>query len=170
MWDQIKKVISSVAPILGSAVGGPFGAMAAKIIAKTITGDENSDESDILQTLNSTPEALLKLKRAEFNFKIKMKEIGIKESQLRADDRDSARSREEMLIKFGHKDYTMQILALTVTVGFFGLIFSLLFVQIPSDATTFVKEILFLMGGYFGGIITYYFGSSEGSRIKDLMK
>lgn len=170
MWDNIKKVISSVAPILGTAIGGPFGGIAAKMIAKAITGNENADESAILETLNTNPKVLLKLKQAEFDFKFKMKEAGIKEDQLRADDRKSARERQSLMAKYGQKDYTMQVLAFLVTIGFFALIFSVLFVPIPADANIFVKEILFLMGGYFGGIVTYYFGSSEGSRRKDMNK
>ena len=58
-WDGVKNLISSAAPMLGTALGGPAGAAVGGLIAKAL-GVEESPEA-IEAELRRDPAALLKL-------------------------------------------------------------------------------------------------------------
>ena len=158
-----KSIVNTVAPVLGFALAGPLGGAATKMIANTLLDDEDATESEIAAAVaNATPEQLGALKKAEMDFEVRMKEAGVDLAQINAADRDSARKRE---IATG--DYTPKLLALAVTVGFFGLLGAMTKLEIPVAN----REILFIMigalGASFGAVIQYYFGSSDGSKQKN---
>lgn len=80
---------------------------------------------------------------------------------MEASDRNSARQRETAI-----KDKTPAILAYSITIGFFSVLFYMLNFEVPQSE----REVLFVMLGSLGtawtGIIAYYFGSSAGSAAK----
>ena len=69
-----KSVVGTVAPVLGTALGGPFGGLAGKMIQDAL-GVDNEDA--MVQELQANPDALVKLKEVELSFKARMKELGI---------------------------------------------------------------------------------------------
>lgn len=89
-------------------------------------------------------------------------------AKIEADDRNSARQRELELAKTGNPDLTPKVLAYGVTVGFFGILFFMLFASMPINDQT--HDVLLVMLGSLGtawtGVIAYYFGSSAGSAAK----
>ncbi len=111
------------------------------------------------------PDALLKLQQAEDAFKIQMTQLGIdsaeKMAELDNEDRASARSREIAV-----KDRTPMMLAISVTVGFFGMLAILAFVQTQATAHDILVGMTGSLGSAWLGIIGYYFGSSSGSAAK----
>lgn len=160
-----KNVVATVAPYLGAAVGGPLGGAAMSVIANTL-GLSEKTEGAIKQALSgTTPEQLLALKKADLEFSVRMKEIGltnVKDMEaLAVSDRDSARKREMTV-----GDKTARNLAYLITAGFFSVLTSLLFLDIPEGS----KEVLFVMLGSLGtawiGVNSYYFGSTAGSSKK----
>ena len=66
-----KSVVGTVAPLLGTALGGPFGGVAGKMIQDALGVDS---ESAAIAELQTNPDALISLRQVEANFKIKMKE------------------------------------------------------------------------------------------------
>lgn len=91
----------------------------------------------------------------------------LKEQELQVQDRGSARTREaEFLKATGHIDYLMWFLAIAgiVILGF------CLYVLVNSELANKELFIHFLgiTEGLVVGIYSYYFGSSAGSRIKDM--
>jgi len=160
-----KGIISNVAPVLGTAIGGPFGGIAAKFITGAILGEENATD-DIDQAkeaiLSADPDSLLKLKEAEYEFKADMKRLEIDEQKLGNDDRDSARDREIQT-----KDKMPALIALSALAGFFGILLAMIFVALPEAA----EQPLAVMLGALGTLVTqigaYYFGSSAGSSKKN---
>lgn len=159
-----KNVVGSVAPVLGAALGGPLGGAAVSVIADALGLNEQT-ESAIKNALSgTTPEQLLAIKNAENDFAFKMQELGFHSvrdmEKLAVDDRDSARKREMAV-----GDKTARNLAYAITVGFFGILVGLMFIEVDTN-----KEILYMMLGALGsawaGVIAYYFGSTAGSAKK----
>lgn len=162
-----KKTIKAVAPMIGTAIGGPFGGLATSAISAVLGTPENATEKQMAEAVkNATPDQLLALKEADNNFLVKMKELGIKEQDLHAKDRDSARKRE---IALGG-DITMKIMAGATVIGFFVFIGYLLSNGTPEGMD---KTLLGMIIGYVVGLVqqvyNYYFGSSKGSKDKTVL-
>ena len=92
--------------------------------------------------------------------------------KLEVEDRSSARSREaEFLKATGHIDYLMWFLAIAGISLFAYMVYSVMTGHIPEGQ----KELIFHLFGLVEGtmlvsVYNYYFGSSAGSRIKDMRK
>lgn len=160
MWQDILK---TVAPILGGAVGGPMGAMATKWLATEFLGDAQASEDDVAQAIiNADPVKLLELKQLDTTFQIEMRKLGIKESQLINDDRNSARQ------LFRVNKWPQIILSAIFIVGYF-LILSLLVsgtLTISSEVKDTVILLIGLLTREVPTIMQFWFGSSSGSKDK----
>ena len=159
-----KKVVGSVAPVLGTALGGPFGGMATKLITDALgikTSDPDQTAAAIDKVVATDPDAVVKIRKAELKLKEKMRELNIKESELVYKDIESARKRQIAL-----KDKTPPVLAGLITLGFFGLLYILSFHAVPLETMDIIKIMTGVLGTAFISVITYYFGSSHGSAKK----
>ena len=108
-----KSTLGAIAPILGTAIGGPFGALAGKALGDAL-GVDGADEAAVSEALRrATPEQLLAIKQADHQFKLDMAKLGFKPEELALEDRKSARAREIAL-----NDPTVGRLAWTIIVGF----------------------------------------------------
>lgn len=68
IYSSIIPIISKVSPVLGSALGGPAGALVGSLISSTLGVDMNKPE-EILNKLDSDPSSLDKLKELELQLK-----------------------------------------------------------------------------------------------------
>jgi len=95
----------------------------------------------------------------------------IKEKELDVQDRASARNREaQFVMATGHIDWLMWFLALAA-IGIFGfLVWTLLKSEVPEKNEILVVHTLGIIEGIIVSLFSYYFGSSAGSRIKDMRK
>lgn len=160
------KIIGAVAPTLATAVGGPIGGMAMKLItdALGIPGDASKD--DMAKAIsNATPDQLLALKKAENDFAVRMKELDIDLERIASDDRDSARKRETQV-----RDWMPRILAFTIVAGFMATVFLVLLGMVdgmkdPLMATT-VGTLIGFVSAKCEQVVAYYFGSSSSSQQK----
>jgi hypothetical protein len=136
--------------------------MATRAISEALLGKPDGTEDELLSAAKSaTPEQLLALKQAEQSFVVKMRELDLDLERISNEDRDSARNRE---IKTG--DYTPKLLAAAVTFGFFGVLFWMIANGLPSNGGEAMLVMLGTLGTAWGAIVSYYFGSSAGSREK----
>lgn len=160
-----KGVVSTVAPWIGTALGGPLGAMAITTVADAL-GLSDKTEGAIKQALAGvTPEQMLALKNADQAFALKMQELGfanIKDLEtIAAGDRDSARKREIEV-----KDNTPKVLAYLVTGGFFSVLGFMLTNTVPTESKDVLNLLLGSLGTAWISVISYYYGSTSGSRAK----
>lgn len=165
-----KDIVKNVAPVIGGALGGPFGAAATKALANVLVGSEDGDETAIEQAvLAASPETLAKLRQGDQEFKAKMAELGFKAEQLHAHDRASAR-------EMAHVNMWPQIiLSVTFIVGYFAVLTTVHGLiktpdeQINNQLIAFASGLLGLLTGEIPRIMAFWFGSSSGSKEKTAM-
>jgi hypothetical protein len=157
--EKAKQIIATIAPTLGTALGGPLGGMAGIVLSKALgTEDEKAIDAAIVK---GDPDALLKLKQAENDLAVRMKELNISEEKLSFDDVANARGREVQV-----KDKTPAHLAYAITVGFFGTLGFMLINGKPATGGDALLVMLGSLGTAWAGVVAYYFGSSTGSDRK----
>ena len=166
-----KSLVKSVAPMLGTALGGPFGGIAGAALAKCLGTDKQdagggADDASLAAALQgATPDQLLALKKADEDFHLQMTQLGYKNTAeleaIAAGDRANARGREVSL-----RDWTPRMLAYGVTLGFFGVLAFMLRSEIPAGSRDVLNVMLGSLGTAWISVVTYYFGSSAGSSRK----
>lgn len=158
--QKLKRFLGAAAPMLGSAVGGPFGGIAGRFIQDALGVD--SDEA-ALALVETDPEALLKLKGAEQAFLAHMEELGVEREKIAAGDRASAR---EMAAKTTLLPQI--VLGAAYTVGYFAILFLYLTgrVQVDPAHEGQLSTLIGALGGAQLMILTFFFGSSAGSKEK----
>jgi hypothetical protein len=96
-------------------------------------------------------------------------EIYIEISRLEQKDKESARAREVEYIKqTGHADWMMIFVGLTIMITFLGLMVLIVFKPIPTDNQHIIVNAIGILEGLVLSVAGYYYGSSLGSRIKDM--
>jgi hypothetical protein len=160
--EQLLNLVRTVAPSIATAVGGPLAGMATRAISEALLGRPDGTDDELVEAAKTaTPEQLLALKQAEQDFAVRMRELDIDLERITSADRNSARERE---IKTG--DHTPKFLAAAVTFGFFGILFWMIAYGLPVNGGEAMLVMLGTLGTAWGAIVSYYFGSSAGSREK----
>lgn len=155
-----KTIVGSVAPVLGAALGGPFGGMAGKFIAESLGVDEDKLEDAVL---NADPETLLDIKRLDHEFKLKLDELGLKKEQLAAEDRNSARN-----MAINTTLLPQVIISSIFIMGFIGVLY-LVFSGKTTLEGTMKETAIYVLGILSAGVtqvMNFFFGSSSGSKEK----
>ena len=162
-----KSVVGTVAPWIGTALGGPLGGMAVDAIGSALGLSERTEETIKRAISGATPEQMLALKRADQEFQARMQELGFQErdSLVRHDteDRNSARHMQETV-----KSIAPPVLAAVVTFGFFAVLAYMMFCEYFScDSTPESPALLMMLGSLgtaWGAVANFYFGSNHAER------
>ena len=165
LLKQFGPLLSSVAPSIATALGGPLAGLAVKSLSKALLGAEDFSEEAVMDAIaTASPEQLAAVKKIDADFKVQMKSLDIDLERISVDDRKSARDMQKET-----RDWIPRALAVSVTAGFFAILIYMLVYGLP---TTGNEALLLLLGALqtaWGGIIAFYFGSSSGSQKKDAM-
>ena len=156
-----KGLVGKVAPILGTALGGPFGGMAGKFLADKL----GVPEEDLPETIeNASPDVMLQIKSLDADFKVKMKELGLKEKELEAEDRANARN-----LAIQTTIWPQVILSVVYTVAYAAVLWAYISgnVQVPENAQAQFSIVLGVLTAAQAQILNFWFGSSSGSKEKD---
>lgn len=154
-------IVKTIAPTVASALLGPLGGAAVAAIGGII-GVPDATQDTIKQVITNgqlTQEQLGKLRELELKYKADELERGFRYAELEYKDIDSARA-----MQTATGSWVPGVLALSVTVGFFGILSWMLVGEPPKSDALLVM--LGSLGTAWTAIISFYFGSSHGSQRK----
>jgi hypothetical protein len=158
--------LKSLAPMLGTALGGPFGGIAASFIADKLGLPDKTVEAvtGMLTSGSMTPEQISGLKLAEMDMQKFMKDNEIKKEQLELDNVNGARK-----MRAETQSIFPEILSGVVTLGFFGVLFAMAKVTDLAESAP-MMIMLGSLSAAFGAVINFWLGSNKGSdRTKELL-
>ena len=180
MWDNIKEIIGTSAPVIGTLLGGPAGGAVGGLISKVL-GVENTPEAIELALMNN-PDALVKIKELEtskelaiLQAELENKRIDVgsvidnrkldnEKDQMFLSDKQSARSRQTDSEKAtGKVDVALYVIAGVIVIAFFASILALIFITLDKQSGTY-ELLLMLFGALttkFGTVVDYFFGASN---------
>lgn len=159
-----KSIVKSVAPMLGTALGGPMAGAATKFIAEKFLGKSDATESEISEAvLGASPEQLLQIKKLDVDFRTRMRELDVDVFKMEVADRSSARD----LAKVDMRPHIA--LSAIYTTGYFVMVYLFMTgkVQIDAGLKTEFSIVLGVMTAAQTMIMQFWFGSSSGSKSKD---
>jgi hypothetical protein len=161
--SDFRKLLGAVAPLVGTALGGPLGGVAASFVADKL-GLSDKTVAAVTEALSDgklTPEQISQLKLAEIEFQKFIKAHEIDMERVHADDRNSAR---DMLKTTG--SYVPAILTLMVTVGYFATLFGMLQGWFKASDSQVMLIMLGQLGTAWGVTIAFWFGTTRNSQEK----
>ena len=168
--------IKNVAPMLAGTFGTPLMGMAISALCNVLP----TDAATTVRAANATDPVrgaieklgdllqqgtldIAQVKQAELAHKERMTEMGYKTltdlMKLESDDRANARQRQIAV-----KDNIPTILAFAITLGFFITLGLVVVNGIPVDGGEAVLMLLGALTTAWIAVVTYYFGSSSGSK------
>ena len=153
--------IKELTPLLGTALAGPLGGIAASFIADKLGVEEKTVAavSEVLSSGKMNADQIANIKLAEMEFRKYCLQNEIDIERVNAADRDSARK-----MQIETRSFIPGLLAILVTAGFFGILSWMLIGEYkPTDA---LLVMLGSLGTAWTSIVAYYYGSSSGSRAK----
>jgi hypothetical protein len=74
---NLTAILGAVAPTLATAMGGPLGGMAIKLVADKLGLSESTMEAVEAAVSSATPEQLAEIKKVEADFKVSMKQLDV---------------------------------------------------------------------------------------------
>lgn len=164
-WQSLVK---TVAPWIGTALGGPLGGMAVEAVAGALGIGEKTTDA-VKQALSGvTPEQMLALKKADQDFALQMQALGFKQvtdlEALAAGDRKDARGMQVAV-----RSPVPAILSLSVTLGYFGILVGMMTDTLHVSDSQALLIMLGSLGTAWTGVMAFWFGTTRASEVKTEM-
>jgi len=158
------ELLKTLAPMIGTALGGPLGGAAAAFIADKL-GLEAKTVEAVTEVLNSgkmTPEQIAQIKLAEIEFQKFLKQNAIDLEKVHAEDRGSARA---MLAAVRSK--VPAWLSFIVTLGYFGILGGMMTNTLEIKDSQALLLMLGSLSTAWGMVMAFWFGTTHGSAQKN---
>ena len=156
--------IKTVAPMIGTAIGGPLGGMAVGMLAEKLGVQEKTINAvtNAISETKLTPEQVSSIRQAEIEFQ---KFLGQNKIDLERINMENTQGARQMHI--ANKSKTPEILSFVITIGFFGILAYMLTMNAkPSEA---LRIMLGSLGTAWAAVCNFWFGSTSGSARKTEM-
>ena len=157
--------LKSIAPLIGTALGGPLGGAAVSFIADKlgVSGATVQNVTEALQSGKMSPEQITAIKEAEIDFQKFLITNKIDLEKVAAADRANAREMQDQT----HSNMPA-ILTVMITVGFFGVLGWMLCDESVIDAPPLLI-MLGSLGTAWTGCCAFWFGTTSSSGKKDVL-
>lgn len=155
--------LRTLAPLLGTALGGPLGGAAASFIADKL-GIENKTIEAVSEVLNSgkmSPEQISNIKLAEIEFQKFLEQNKIDTKKLEMQDTQSARDMQVSV-----RSPVPATLSFVVTVGYFGILAGMLTSTLKVADSQALLLMLGSLSTAWGMVMAFWFGSTRASENK----
>jgi hypothetical protein len=175
-WTSALNVIRTLAPTIATAIGGPLagGAVTALESVFGITPQPNASTDDRTTALaaaisGATPEQLAAIRAKDQDYALAMAQAGFKDTEtlasLKVQDTISARD-----MQTSNKSPVPAWLTFFVTVGFFGMLAMLFFVNVPEGNKAVIFSFVGTLGTAWLVVMHFWFGStSDTVQVNDLL-
>lgn len=157
-------LLKTIAPLLGTALGGPLGGAAAAFIADKLGLDSKTvkNVSEVLNGSKMDPSQIMQIKLAEIEFEKFCKTHEIDVAKLDMDNTKDARDMQKQT-----RSYFPATLSTFVTAGFFSILVTMLVYEYKPTEPLLIM--LGALGAAFGAVVNFWLGSSAGSQRKDAL-
>ncbi|WP_227369833.1 hypothetical protein [Halomonas sp. M20] len=158
-----KGIVKTVAPALGTALGGPLAGAAIREMGDRWLGNPDADRVQVEQAvLNASPEQLSELRKLDAEFRVRMRELDIDLEKLEVEDRKSARD------LFSVNIWPQILLSSVFGVGYFCVLYIFMSKNVTVDDSLrdAFNIILGVLTAAINSILQFWFGSSLGSKEK----
>ena len=157
--SELKRLVASIAPTLGTALGGPLAGVATRYLANEWLGRETATEDDLIAAIQGADSnEIIELRKLDAEFKTELERLGVQ-------DRADARQRD--LARPGN-NWRADFLALIAIVG---LVLCVWFVardtEMPERAVNAIMFVAGILAAAVRDVYAFEFGSSRGSKEKD---
>jgi len=164
MMDWMK-IVSAVAPWIGTALGGPLGGLAVEAASNALGLGTKTTEALKSAIAGATPEQMLALKTADQNFALQMQALGFKHvtdlESIAADDRKDARA-----MNVAKPSPVPAVLSLGVTAGYFAILVGMMTGELKVSDSQALLIMLGSLGTAWGMVMAFWFGTTANSTRK----
>lgn len=159
------KLVSTVAPWIGTTLGGPLGGMAVEAVANALGLQDKTVDSVKQALAGVTPDQMLALKKADQDFAVQMQALGFKQvvdmEALAAGDRDSARK-----MQVAKPSFVPALLTCFVVGAFTSTLLLLLQFNVPTTNRDIVVYMIGQLSGGFTSALAFWLGTTRDSSRK----
>lgn len=159
------KIVSTVAPWIGTALGGPLGGMAVEAAANALGLTDKTVDSVKQALAGVTPDQMLALKKADQDFALQMQALGFKNvadmEAIAAGDRDSARR-----MQTAKPSPVPALLTCFVVGAFTATLVLLLKFDVPATNRDIVVYMIGQLSGGFTSALAFWLGTTRDSGRK----
>jgi hypothetical protein len=158
LLDLGKEITKYGAPLLGSVIGGPAGAIIGSIVANIFGGDIGNP-SDLITKIHQDTESVNKLHELELAHQVALQQLVIQQAAdgMRYSNDNTADARRSNLAS---KTLFPQFLSTVVIVGFFACIYWVAVYKEQGVDHDVMFTLLGAVGSGFGIVLNYWLGSS----------
>lgn len=163
-----KALVRTVAPWIGTALGGPLGGLAVEAAASAFGLNEKTADAVKQALSGATPEQMLALKKADQEFALQMQALGFQQVKdleaIAASDRKDAREMQKTT-----RSPVPAILSVSVTVGYFGILAGMMTNTLKVSDSQALLLMLGSLSTAWGMVMAFWFGTTRASEVKTEM-
>jgi len=160
--SKITDIIGKVAPTVATLLGGPFAGIAAEAVGAAFGMKDATTKSisDLVSSGQMTGDQIAKLKEAELNLQVKLKELDLDAEKLVAQDTASARDMQTATHSLIPAFFGSVILG-----GYFFILIGLMTGDLKLWDNAGLQQLLGQLGSMSMAVVGFYFGAMYAAKV-----